>query len=455
MKTIKYLIYSVILLCFLACSKNNDDSPNPQSVYKQFISLRPSNPLLLRIEKDDNTVIEYYGEKDSNGRALTCDMISVKTSEIEEPIYTLIDSQGRPTKVFGYDGSSISFNYDDINDIRLDVITTDGENRLSFALNDFDISNKNSSTLVKNNMRKGKKIKLLDKSNIISEKLAACNISNLNIQIDKCNSPFDYATVILYAKGVGVPYEGRYKSRSDGNGNYCFKIDEPTPSPVQLDDICQSIDDVLGTICTGLEFFNTNPANELTLCSAIASAFTAASLPAFATCEILIKSMNFYCNTLGASPVPGSSSVLGNLCNSTALDENIPTEFVFKPVVYIDGSDYVIGAETNSFPTSGPFTDIFLSLPDSPSITDFTTNPADPDPSEDYVATALIECLTNPSVATISILGTDGFTDSVTVNLPAGNSTISLTVPGAEGGVLDTLKVEVENLLTSTRVIIF
>ena len=456
MKSIKYLIISIVLLSFIGCSNNDDDSESVQTATRQFVSVNSSNPLLLRIEKENNTVIEYYGEKDSNGKALNCNLISVKTSEADEPIYTKIDNEGRPTKVFGSDGSSISFNYENINDVRIEVVTSNGENRLNFPLNDYRVSNKTSSKFKKNNARIGKKIKLLDKSIVNSKTQSSCNISNLSMQIDKCNEPFNYATVILLAKGVDVPsYQARYESRSDGNGNYCFLIDKPEPSSIQLDDICNSIENVLGNVCTGLEVFNTNPAAQLTLCATISSAFTVASLPVFTGCEVLINSMNLYCNTLGASVVPNAPSVLASLCNSDTLDESVPTEFVFKPAIYIDGGNYIVGDETNSFPTSGPFSGINLTIPSNPSIADFSTDPSDPNPEVDYVATAVIQCLENPSIATITVVGTDDYTDSITINLPIGNSTISLSVPGAEGGVKDYLSIVVENLSASTRVIIF
>lgn len=456
MKTKIFLITSLLLLSIFGCSEKEEDTPNIQTDFKQFISVNPSNPLLLRVEKADNTIIEYYGEKDSNGKALNCNLISVKSSETEASIYTKIDTQGRPTKVFGYDGSSISFNYDDINDIRIEVITSNGENRLNFPLKDYDVASKTSTSLIKSNTRIGKKIKLLTTSNTNNKAQSSCNTSNLSMNITKCNESFNYATVVLLAKGVDVPsYQARYESRSDGNGNYCFLIDKPEPSSIQIDDICNSIESVLGNVCTGLEIFNSNPVAQITLCATISSAFTAASLPVFAGCEILINSMTIYCNTLGASPVPQAPSVLASLCNSEALDENIPTEFVFKPAIYIDGGAYIIGNETSSFPSSGPFSDISISLPSNPSIANFTTNPLDPNPSIDYVATAVIECLENPSVATIRVVGSDDYTDSITVNLPIGNSTISLSVPGADGGVKDYLSVEIENLSTATRVILF
>ena len=442
----RIILIASILIFIVACSKKDDVAPSASLSYKQFVSLSPSNPLLLRVERNDNTIVEYYGEKNSNGEALSCNLIGVKTPEYQETIYTEIDSVGRPTKVFSYDGSSISFNYENINDIRVEVITSNGENRLNFPLKDYNRTTKASIIKSKHNERNGRRIKLLKKTDINNEKQISCDVSNLRVNLDKCNKPFDYATVILLAKGVDEPsYQARYQSRSDGNGSYCFLIDKPEPSSIKIDDICKSVESVLGTLCMGVELVN-NPASQITLCTTISAAFSAAGLSVFLGCEALINAMNIYCSTLGASPGPSFPSILSEICSSSVLDENVPTEFTFKPAVYIDGGSYFLGDETNKFPTMGPFTDIDIVLPSTAAIADFSTEPLDPEPEVDYVATAIIECLDHPSSAVIKVVGTDQYTDSIALNLPVGNSTISLSVPGAEGGVKDYLSIDVQGL---------
>ncbi len=456
MEKFKFFIVSVMLFSFSGCNDDKNPIDSESIGYSALISVNPANSLLLKVEKEDGTVIEYYGEKDSEGQALTCNLVSVTTSDYDGPIYTEIDEEGRPLKVFGYEGASISFNYDDIDNIRIEVITSNGENRLSFPLNDYTSYNLDKKTESNINIRKGREIEVL-KSPVLSDvDIDFCDdLSNLHMNITKCDEPFDNATVIMYAIGVDGenPYQARYESRSHGDGNYCFRIDKPEQSSIHADDLCNNLDNVLGNICIGLEPFDLG--SELILCEYIAIAFNAAGLPAFAACATLVGSMKLYCETLGKSE-QGGPSILSKLCDLEALDEDLPpTQFVFKAGIYIDGGDIITVNETNEFSTSGPFTDLDVSLPSTPIIAEFSTNPLDPNPGENYVATAVIKCIETSTSAIISVVGSDGYTSSKTIDIPAGNSSISLYVPGAEGGVLDKVSVEIEDGTTSTRVIIF
>ncbi|MFD2916702.1 hypothetical protein [Psychroserpens luteus] len=452
MKTFKTLSFFVFALLVISCSKEDGINKNELEI-KKYVSLNPANPLLLKLERSDNITISYYGEKDELGRALNCNLIGVQTPDSETPVYTQIDDSGRPAKVFASDGSSIKFNYEDINDPRISVTTSLGENRLSFPLNSFQEDTK--SSIQQGNTRVNKKIKLLNTKEIERRTTANCDISNLKISLEKCGDPFNNATIMLLAKGVDAPnYQAQYIATSDGNGNYCLIVDQPQPSAIQLSEICSSVESALSPICTGLDFFNTIPGSQVTLCATISSVFTAVSLPVFVGCESLINALNLYCGTLGASG-DGGLSVLGAICESEALEENIPSTFTFKPAIYIDGDNYIIGQETGDFPTSGPFNDINITLPSVTKINDFYTNPSDPSPGQDYIVNAVINCIEAVSNATIIVVGTDGYTDSITVSLPQGNSTISLSVPGADGGIKDFLSISVDGLQPSTNVIYF
>ncbi len=454
MKTFKLSVLFIIAFLMIACDTEDDSADNELEI-KQFISVDPANPLLLRLERSDDIIISYYGEKDNLGRALNCNLVGVKYPQLDKPIYTEIDEAGRPSKVFASDGSSIKFNYDDLNDVRVSVVTAQGQNRLSFPLSTFQDQNRkpqNSSSI-----RSGKKLKLIETTPTdASQNRAACNISNLQVNLQQCEEPFNNASILLLAKGVDDPdYQAQYYANSNGNGSYCFNVKQPQPSAIQVDEICFSVESVLGTLCDGLQFLNAIPGGQITLCVAISSAFTAASLQVFTGCEILINSLNIYCNTLGASPAPGVPSVLAAMCDSEALDENIPTQFTFKPAIYIDGGSTIVGAETNEYPTSGPFDDINIAIPEEPKVKDFYTNPFDPSPEQDYIATAELNCILDGMIATISVVGTDGYTDSITVTLPQGNSTISLSVPGAEGGIKDILTVDIHGFSTLNNIIFF
>jgi hypothetical protein len=89
----------------------------------------------------------------------------------------------------------------------------------------------------------------------------------------------------------------------------------------------------------------------------------------------------------------------------------------------------------------------------SASVESFSTSPVDPGPGQGYVASAALTCVGATSSISLSISGTDGYTDSTSCS--AGASTCNLTVPGAAEGVVDTISVIVGGLVLRTIQLVF
>jgi hypothetical protein len=87
-------------------------------------------------------------------------------------------------------------------------------------------------------------------------------------------------------------------------------------------------------------------------------------------------------------------------------------------------------------------------------ITSLTVDPSSPAADQSYVATAEIQCLAPDTPVTITVVGTDGYTDSNTQNL-SNDSFITLTVPGGAQGVRDVVKVNVQGGPTRQLSLVF
>jgi len=116
-----------------------------------------------------------------------------------------------------------------------------------------------------------------------------------------------------------------------------------------------------------------------------------------------------------------------------------------KPVVTIPGQGTFVGETVLAGP-AGPFPLLPLELPGKLNIAEFFTFPEDPDPFENYVATAIIRCAPPGTVVHLSISGTDGYQDA-TQCVISGNQSCSLFVPGTFEGVIETLTVLVGDLV--------
>ena len=80
-----------------------------------------------------------------------------------------------------------------------------------------------------------------------------------------------------------------------------------------------------------------------------------------------------------------------------------------------------------------------------PAINAFKLEPSAPIHGEDYVATAYLSCIPAGTLITMSIVGTDGYTDSQSQTVGTDSPHIDATshVPGAESGVYDVCTVVV------------
>jgi hypothetical protein len=472
MRKLESLVIILLIITNFSCGNDVNEGlelsnlTDGEIISNQVISIDPDNPLLFSLVTKNNEVIQFYGEKDSEGVPTKCNLISVQESESADPVLINLDDLGRPIDVIGSDGSAISFNYDKPDDIFLNVTYPNNEYNLSFSLNDYTEKNGFSDKIIKNSRRLGKKIAFAN--NFTTEKEAAnsCDKSNINVKLTKCGNPplaVDEYWVSLKVRtedtNVQVPYQGgTFWRGSVGNGIYCFRVREPETIDTKLvQKICTGFSNVASGVCIGINLINTTPGADIRLCTSIAAASNLAAIPTFIGCEVLIKALALPCLSLSSSAVEGSDSVLDVLCQSSILElkpNPIPTTYYFDTEVSKAGYERFRAPKTKSYPISGPFEDIEIELPAKPEINDFYTVPFDPDPDTDYVATAIIECLDTPTQATITVVGTDGYTDSLTLELPAGNSSISIVVPSADSGILDKITVEVGGL-KSYRAVIF
>lgn len=471
MKTLSFLkafyLFTLLLALIPITSCSNDDSSNSDSTNSSFlidpiISIDPDNPFLFSATTNTNETIEFYGEKDTEGVPTKCDLIIVRESENTNPVLINLDDASRPKSVIGYDGSAITFNYDDPNDIKVNAIYPNNAFNLSFALNDNASKVSGLTTKTSASKRLGKKMKIV--SNVMSSRDAVnscADDTNVSVSLSKCGMPQGnpYAVrlhVLTDEPNTHQPFFPLGYKSAGANGAFCFRVRQGNwvLDTDALQNICSGFASVASVVCSGIEAINANPGSEIQLCATIAAASNLASVPAFVGCEALINALKIPC-LAASSAVPGSNSVVDGICNSSILELlPYPSTVYFRPTVMRPGKTQYWGERTASFPIEGPFNTIDVMLPAEPEVSSFYTTPFDPNPDTDYLATAEIECLDAATPATITVVGTDGYTDSLSITLPEGSSTISLSVPGAEGGILDKITVAFDNI-TSSRVVIF
>lgn len=203
------------------------------------------------------------------------------------------------------------------------------------------------------------------------------------------------------------------------------------------------------------------------LCAGAAAALTATGAgaavagPAFSACVAGFTGGAAVCavyEVAGGGLPPEAPNLIDEACQATSDLADFVEDLFFPETV-------TISAEAR-FPSSGDFVSgsssfrpeddgslgpsINLEGPGIPEVTSFTLIPGNPVAGQGYLASAIIICARPETTAIISIEGTDGYTDSVTCFGPQIQSSggCSLSVPGAEQGVVDTVTARINDPTT-------
>eukprot|EP00523_Entomoneis_sp_CCMP467_P001639 CAMPEP_0168756082 /NCGR_PEP_ID=MMETSP0724-20121128/20411_1 /TAXON_ID=265536 /ORGANISM="Amphiprora sp., Strain CCMP467" /LENGTH=493 /DNA_ID=CAMNT_0008804737 /DNA_START=89 /DNA_END=1571 /DNA_ORIENTATION=+ len=170
-----------------------------------------------------------------------------------------------------------------------------------------------------------------------------------------------------------------------------------------------------------------------------------------AVCIIGLERASKACSVIDPS-LPGNgddTDIAKEICNAIEVDDPIdaiqwsldPELYCFCPAVLDEIPELDIGvipsAQVYDYGT-------FEVGNNEPVVESVSTSPFDPNPSQSYVFSATVSCVVDDGSVVLSVVGTDGYTDSAFCSPPSGDPyTCTLSVPGAEAGVFDKLTVSI------------
>ena len=437
----------------------------------------PADVQLLRAKTVRGEVIDYFGEKDAAGQATAIHSVRVVNKDGQVTNIGL-DDQGRPKRIQAFNGVVFNITWVSNTNFVISALNADGSIQVNVPVDlaaatatsvtstcaDCASQTLKSSNTAKaprlNRVQRREPIRLavspLDRAQQSPAPAASGGTSLVNVM--RCGTPVDDASVgmtIIPSSNPSNAYT--VPAALTGPGQYSASI-PIQPSPGQdVEDICQDISDVLGVGCEGLSALP--PGSEARVCASLGLAAARINPIAggvvFTACEVGFAGARRYCDTLGFSPATGAPSLLDLICGniSELVDRFAGGQLQLIPVVFIPGEG-VINTGSATVPSSGPFPTFNVNAPNAVEIVSFTTSPADPGPFQSYVAEALIHCASPNTQVTISIEGTDGFSDSITTTIQ-GDANVSLFVPGGAQGVVDTVTVAINNGPTRRVVLVF
>lgn len=444
---------TICSISFFAFSCNKEQIEKDKTSYE--VNLNPKSPHILKVKKEDGVVLDYYGLKDEDGKTLQIQSVSIKRPEEINPSLLQFNADNRLSRIFASDGAVYRFDWTGTTTFRLTAVNADRSQQVSIPvdLDDFRFQSPGgteSSVKGKNPLpTKQTSSRINRKTDFTVKPLPVAVHSNnaidfrggnrdMNLIITRCGQS------IPVDDWAPLPLEVEFCSPCKSDGlilpeglNNQYKLPESGPGLVaNLADICQSISTGLGDVCTILEPILLVPGAVEYICAQLQLVTPPGT---FALCEGFFRGMNVVC-LLASGPVVGSPSLTDVFCD---IVKGFSSDFRPTTIKLSSWGRTPYDNFQLELPYNGPFGDQYVDIPGNmPTISNLLTNPIDPTPEEDYIATATIHCAAGELVR-ISVIGTDGYEDENVV-IAQGGITVSLRVPGALGGVKDVITVEVD-----------
>ena len=445
---------------------------------------------LLVANYRNGTSIKYLGQKDSNGLATALDTFEITdASGLETSVQ--IDDEGRPRRFDNPEVGTLDLLWLSETEVAVSFLSVDGDIQANVVIDLTDPGVPTSTSTVDADIRATRPPTDLAPSDARHD-VAADNWSSIDVSAASLgfgnelavNSPVgatepsdlagtsssivtvtqcdgvavEDAIVKMVATGDGqtITLQGRHL----GGGQYQVDIPTTDSNPGETaEDICEGVLDFL-TLCPIVEAIP--PGGEVQICVGLGAAIdlalggpTGEGAAIAAVCVAGIRGYQLACKINPGPNIPGAPGLLDAVCANIKdiVNYAIGEDYLLTPVVQAPGLGTMVG-NTESVSALGPFPDFSVDFGGDLAITSFTVAPPDPAPFQSYVATVQIACAPPDTLVTMSISGTDGYTDSITC-LVSGTGSCELSVPGAVDGIRDVITVTIDGGPSRTIAIVF
>jgi YD repeat-containing protein len=418
-----------------------------------------NDPLLVRANVPGNKVIDVYATRDNLGKPIAVTDIVIKSPT--DTLYYKFNAQQRLSAIFTPNGTQFHFSWISQNKANLTVLGPDGVSQLSTQV-DFSSQPQVARVNTDGVERVNTPLQLSFTPGPLSQVSAtAAPAQNAVISVLQCQSLTD-AQVYVVAKSLSGSVLGNFPAQRISKGKYSVGIPTSLAPTINPGEYCEAIADVLGYACLAVE----NPSLPIYFCAALttlvaSSGYGAAFAgPVLSACTAAMAGLELYCGTFGAEPAPGAPSLADMICKSKYLDRTIVQDITITPyVIALPSNVYGLSATVTPQGNIPPLT---VTLNSQTAIRTLDLVPPAPAAFQSYVAKVDVFCLQAGSLVTVSVVGTDGYQNSVNYNITStqGEGQFTLTVPGAATpGIRDVVTVRITlpngTIITKTASLIF
>lgn len=481
MKTLKFI--SLMLMAagisgLIACSSSDSDGGSSgggggtSSEPGMYVSLNPSNPMLLKMANSKGEEAILLGTKTSSGPSKVEQMLVKNSGETEFTQFFYNDSK-QIEKIIAPNGVVMQFEWLSKTKTALTMIEPNTNEQLNtvvdFENNEYEYSAPNINYDA--NKRSGEATMTLEplKDQEITpvqgmELTRASSFSFTgDIYVEACGAPSDgdvYVDVWDWIEvndfGNKGNYRDRFKCVRAEKGHYQFTIPSNYYNKIDVHQYADKINKIISEICFYNSFTAPGSGAKELLCTAVGAIITFKGIGLSApvagaftkACLTATISLDTMC-TLVSGNLPdytaGAPSVTDRLLEILKEEQENWVRLFVQP--WVDALPSAKKGNSQVIKDGGKWTPTTISFGGSPSINSFTLNPPAPSHGVSYKAIANLFCLPEGTKVVMNIVGTDGYSNSQTSTVSAkdagGTFTATLTVPGAASGVKDVCTVTV------------
>jgi len=438
-KSLTLFIAFIALALFSGCPKDTE-TPEPGPVELSLYT-NPSDGTLFSILMKDGRNITYFGQKDAVGLPTVIESVNVSYGAGQGDYLIKMQDNYKPSSILAPNGSEFGFEWISDNEFRVHAISPDGSVQVNVPI-DLSTGGK-SQKIVDNpeNIRDGIEtvFEIREIENVNTKVTMAGGGMSFNIV--QCGATVDNAYVIMTT--VPPIGSGDYITTGDGSGNYNTNVPQAGVPESDYEQECEKIGKIIDDVCEKYSYVKMfGLENNLSTIVSLISDKVAEAFPGSGEGEKITNMCNNAISALPAICEFNDETNIGDLCNLANLlyEEPAETEYKFYLSVTIPGQGTYETEDAIFDPAQPSQWDIDLG--GSFSVQNLHTVPGDPSPSQGYTAYAYVYCPdADGTNAVISIVGTDGYTNSKSYDLTT-SAEITLNVPGAAEGVMDMITVE-------------
>ena len=464
MKT-KFIPTFLILVLFGLLFNHCDELFNPKDdnsgiAEGSYISVNSSDPEFIKLVTENGEIVNVFGTRDANGLPNMVKQINITNEDGEEYSF-LYDNYKRISKVIADNGTI--FNYDWLSDdeVALNIECNDGINQINTEFNLADLESE-KSIIINNNASirdPGDScfdldffpFEIEDHQNFQQNlKSVAGYGTTHNLYTTSCGAPTNQNPyrVYLYDQSGSVLLK-ELSAEFVSKGHYSITIPSGSAPSIDPQSAVEKLTAILSPYCdaAGLAGAALSPAACAYIAAKLALTGIGVSVaPAVGTaCAGITSALAIYCATLGASGPNGSQSIMDKI-NEQKLLENFTLTGDMRLHVRFQAMPKDI---TKAFTISEGVSSVLnaeLSENAKPRINSLDLSPSSPAANQNYTISVSIFCVPPGSTVTISMVGSDGWTqnsDYTVSDASESAGTYKMTVLGGASGVKDEINVEV------------